>query len=120
MGNDTATTALSASVLDRLLDDDPRAGDPYLDTLDVKDPAKLVGQMQGAQRMPFLYLRAQFLPEEQHMLDSTDVSLPVTNKVLFGLIDGLNRVIRGPLLYERKRFEDMKLSPDVVRLMEDG
>jgi type VI secretion system protein ImpF len=120
MGNGAATAALSASILDRLLDEDPRAGDPYLDTLDLKDPAKLIAKLQVAQGTLFRHLHAQFLPEERELLDRTDTTLQIANEAMAALTDGLNRVIRGPLLYERKRFEEVKLSSDMVRLMEDG
>ena len=38
---------LAASILDRLLDDDPRAGDPRVDSLDLKDLPKLAQKLQS-------------------------------------------------------------------------
>jgi type VI secretion system protein ImpF len=53
-------------------------------------------------------------------LDRGDTTSPIANEPLLALTQGLNRVIQGPLLYEPKRFEEIKLSADMVRLMEDG
>jgi len=120
MGNGAANAALSASILDRLLDEDPRAGDPYLDTLDLKDPAKLIAKLQVPQGTLCRYLHAQFLSVERELLDRTDTTLQIANEALVAVTEGLNRVIRGPLFYDRKRFEEVKLSSDTVRLMEGG
>lgn len=113
----TENLGLMASVLDRLLDDDPRAGDPYLDTLDLKDVAKLAAKLQNPQDSVTRFLRDQFGQEERGVVDREG---SVENDLLLALTEGLNRIIRGPLLYERKRFEGVKLSPDMARLMEEG
>jgi type VI secretion system protein ImpF len=113
----TEGTGLMASVLDRLLDDDPRAGDPYLDTLDLKDPAKLTVRLRSPLDSVTRFMRGQLHPEEQELVDRQG---PVTNDLVLALTEGLNRIIRGALLYERKRFEGVKLSSDMVRLMEDS
>lgn len=109
----------TASLLDRLLDDDPRAGDPYLDTLDLKDPAKLAAKLQNPQNSLMQYIKEQFGSEERAQIDRMSTG-PVSNDVLGALTEGFNRLIRGPFLYERKRFEGITLSPDTVRLMEDS
>ena len=117
MSNPNSEMGLTASILDRLLDDDPRAGDPYLDTLDLKDPAKLTLRLRRPQDSVTRFLRDQLGQEERGFVDREG---PVANDLLLALTEGLNRIIRGPLLYERKRFEGIKLSPDTVRLMEDS
>lgn len=106
-----------ASVLDRLLDDDPRAGDPYLDTLDLKDAAKLIAKLRRPQDSVTRFMRDQLIQEEREFVDRQG---PVSNDLLLALTEVLNRIIRGSLLYERKRFEGVTLSPDMVRLMEDS
>jgi type VI secretion system protein ImpF len=107
----------TASLLDRLLDDDPRAGDPYLDTLDIKDPAKLARRLRSPGDSMTGFLRDQFRPDEQELVDREE---PGVNDLLLALTEGLNRIIKGPLLYERRRFEGVRLSPDTVRLMEES
>jgi type VI secretion system protein ImpF len=116
----TSGTYSVASLLDRLLDDDPRAGDPCMDTLDLKEPAKLLAKLTGAGNGLLRYLKEQFLPEERALLERTNTDAPPANDILIALTDGLNRVILGPLLYEPKRFEGVKLSAATVRLMEDS
>jgi type VI secretion system protein ImpF len=116
----TSDTYSVASLLDRLLDDDPRAGDPYIDTLDLKEPAKLLAKLKEADNGLLQYLKEQFVPEDRALLECTDTDAPPANEMLIALTDGLNRVILGPLLYERKRFEGVKLSAATVRLMEDS
>lgn len=108
---------LTASILDRLLDDDPRAGDPYLDTLDLKDASKLTAKLRNPQDSVTRFLRDQLGQEEREVVDREGA---VANDLLLALTEGLNRIIRGPLLYERKRFEGVKLSQDTVRLMEES
>ena len=115
--NASENSGVAASVLDRLLDDDPRAGDPYLDTLDLKDAAKLTAKLRNPQDSLTRFLWDQLGQEERGLVDREG---PVANDLLLALTEGLNCVIRGPLLYERKRFEGVKLSPDTVRLMEDS
>lgn len=111
--------SLVASVLDRLLDDDPRAGDPFLDPLDIKDPARLRLRLSSPQDSVTRFIRDLFTAEERNAVDREDPA-PNINDLLPALTEGLNRVIRGPLLYERRRFEGIKLSPDTMRLMEDS
>ena len=111
--------ALTTSILDRLLDDDPRAGDPYLDTPDLKDPAKLTGRLKSPRDSVTRFMREQLRPEEREFLDREGTGAGA-NALLLAVTEGLNRIIRGPLLYERKRFEGVALSPDMIRLMEDS
>ena len=110
---------LMASVLDRLLDDDLRAGDPYLDTLDLKDAAKLRGRLRSPQDSVTRFMRQQLLTEEREVVDREEIGAGA-NDLLRALTEGLNRIIRGPLLFERKRFEGIKLSPETVRRMEES
>ena len=111
--------ALTTSILDRLLDDDPRAGDPYLDMLDLKDPAKLTGRLKSPRDSVTRFMREQLRPEEREFLDREGTGAGA-NALLLAVTEGLNRIIRGPLLYERKRFEGVALSPDMIRRMEDS
>jgi type VI secretion system protein ImpF len=113
------SSGLLPSVLDRLLDDDPRAGDPYLDTLDLKDPAKLRRRLTSPQDSVTRFMRDQLRPEERDLVDREGIGAGA-NELLLALTEGLNRIIKGPLLYERKRFEGITLTSDTMRLMEDS
>jgi type VI secretion system protein ImpF len=114
------TVGLAASLLDRLVDDDPRAGDPRVDPLDLKQPAQLAQRLQDSQQPLCRYIREQADPADRHILDQYQGSTPVPQPVMAAIVDCLNRVILGPFLYERRRCDGVTVSPDLVRLMEDS
>ena len=111
---------LAASILDRLLDDDPRAGDPRVDPLDLKDLPKLARKLQSGHDPLSRYIRAQAYPDDLTTLDHYDGAAPVPQPVVTAVVEILNRVILGSFLYERRRFEGVTLSTQTVRLMEDS
>jgi len=111
---------LAASLLDRLLDDDPRAGDPRIDPLDLKQPLPLAQKLQDERHPLFRYIRDQAYPDDLIILDQYDGSIPVPHPVIAATVECLNRVILGPFLYEGRRFEGVNLSPHTIRLMEDS
>jgi type VI secretion system protein ImpF len=111
---------LAASLLDRLLDDDPRAGDPRIDPLDLKQPLQLANRLQEVHHPPIRYIREQAYPEDLEALDRYDSATPVPHPVVTAVVGCLNRVVWGPLFYERRRFDGVILSPQISRLMEDS
>lgn len=111
---------LAASILDRLLDDDPRAGDPRLDSLDLKNIPSLLKKLQSGNDPLTRYIRDQAYPEDLAVLDHYDGATPVPHPVVAAVVDSLNRVILGPFLYERRRFGSIRLSAETVTLMEDS
>jgi type VI secretion system protein ImpF len=111
---------LAASILDRLLDDDPRAGDPRVDPLDLKDLPKLAQRLQSGNDPLSQFIRNQAYPEDLTTLDQYDGTTPVPHPVVTALVEILNRVILGPFLYERQRFGSIRLSAETIKLMEDS
>jgi type VI secretion system protein ImpF len=111
---------LAASILDRLLDDDPRAGDPRVDSLDLKHLPQLAKKLQSGSDPLARYIRNQAYPEDLTTLAQYDGATPVPHSVVAAVVDILNRVILGPFLYERQRFGSIRLSPETVKLMEDS
>lgn len=111
---------LAASILDRLLDDDPRAGDPRIDVLDLTHPSPLAKKLQDAHRPLVRYIREQAYSEDLEVLDRYDGSTPVPNPVVVAVVECLNRVVHGPFLYDRRRFDGVTLSPQTIRLMEES
>ena len=111
---------LAASILDRLLDDDPRAGDPRVDSLDLKHLPQLAKKLQSGNDPLERYIRNQAYPEDLATLDQYDGETPVPRPVVAAMVDILNRVIFGPFLYERQRFGNIRLSAETVTLMEDS
>ncbi len=111
---------LAASILDRLLDDDPRAGDPRVDSLDLKHLPQLAKKLQSGSDPLVRYIRNQAYPEDLTTLAQYDGATPVPRSVVAAVVDILNRVILGPFLYERQRFGSIRLSAETVKLMEDS
>ena len=109
-----------ASILDRLLDDDPRAGDPRLDTLDLNMPAALASKLQSRVDPLSCYVFEQLLPAARATLEAYDGRTPEPQELLLELVNGLNRVIMGPVLYDPQRFSGIKLTQDTLRLIEQG
>lgn len=116
----TTTPILVSSVLDRLLDDDPRAGDPSVDPLDFRDVAKFIERLMRPDDQLSAYILSHFVPEGRAALVNADLHAPIQQSVIMVLTDGLNAVIRGPLLYEPRRFEGKRLTADMIRVMEEN
>jgi type VI secretion system protein ImpF len=106
--------------LDRLLDDDPRAGDPRIDTLDLTRPAALALKIRSRADLLSSYVFEQLTPEGRETLDAYDGRTPEPQELLLALVAGLNGVIMGPLLYDPQRFSGVKLAPETMRLIEQG
>jgi type VI secretion system protein ImpF len=111
---------VTASILDRLLDDDPRVGDPRVGALDLTAPAKLAGKLKSDADALSRHIREQFLPEAREILDSYSGSTPEPQELVAALVEGLNRVIMGPFLYERQRFAGVRLAQDTLKTVEEG
>ena len=111
---------LGASILDRLLDDDPRAGDPRVDPLDLTDLPTLAAKLQSGHDNLSRYIREQAGAEDRTTLDRYDGATPVPQPVVTAIVEILNCVILGPFLYERRRFEGVTLTAQTVRALEGG
>ena len=109
-----------ASILDRLLDDDPRAGDPRIDTLDLTRPSVLALKIRSRADPLLSYVYEQFSPEGRAALDAYDGRTPEPQELLLELAAGLNGVIMGPLLYDPQRFSGVKLPQEALRMIEQG
>ncbi len=120
MALEGSAAALKASVLDRLLDDDPRAGDPKLETLDIKDPQTLATKLKAGGDPLSRYIAERLLSSERDVLDSYTGGKPVPMEVESLLVAVLNRVIEGPFIYERQRFSAVRLSHELRQTMEDS
>jgi type VI secretion system protein ImpF len=112
--------SLVASVLDRLLDDDPRAGDPKVETLDIKDPEALAGKLKVGADPLSRHVTEQLQPHEREILHAYQGGKPIPYEVETLLAAVLNRVIEGPFIYDRQRFSDVKLSGELRQAMEDS
>jgi type VI secretion system protein ImpF len=119
MGSPTTDLRLNPSLLDRLLDDDPRAGTPLLDRDDFKKPSVLAAKLRGARDPISNYLKTQFLPETQRELDRYESATQATDDLQHQMVVGINEVIRRGCIYDQERFAGVRLPKDVMRLIED-
>jgi type VI secretion system protein ImpF len=111
--------ALVASVLDRLLDDDPRAGTPFVDRDDIKKPRALIEKLLQRSDPLSAFIGEQLLPETHSMFDHLTKEPEVSDDLLHTLAVALNQVIRGGCLYDTDRFKGVRLPKDVMRLVDD-
>lgn len=110
---------ITASVFDRLIDDDPRVGTPLLDRADLKSPSGLAAKLRAGEGALSSYLVQQLPPETQAALLQTDERAgAVSEDLLQALIDGINRIIHKPCIYEHRRFAEVKLSRETRQSVE--
>jgi type VI secretion system protein ImpF len=110
---------LVASVLDRLLDDDPRAGTPFVDRDDIKKPRLLIEKLLLRSDALSAFIAEQLLPETQGMLGQIKKGQEVSDDLLHILVVALNQVICMGCIYDTERFKAVRLPKDVMRLLED-
>src|ERR1051325_664420 len=109
---------ITASVLDRLLDDDPRVGTPFLDIPDLKSPFGFVGKLRAGDDPLSRYLAQQLLPETRNALERFEGTGAVPDDLVNGVLDGMNHVIRRGCLYENQRCSGIKLSRETRQMVD--
>ena len=85
---------------------------------DFKDLSGLIIKLQKAQDPLSQYLRDQFSEETLRLLDEYNGQGPPSEALQKALIDELNRILQNGSLYDEQRFENIKLSDDVLELIE--
>jgi hypothetical protein len=86
---------------------------------DLKDAAKLIARLRDPRAPLSKYLWSQFSAPAQRKLAAAAISSTVPPALQDTLVEELNRVLRGPRLFEKKRFAQVKLKPKTRRLVED-
>lgn len=109
---------LTPSVLDRLLDDDPRVGSPFLEVQDLKSPVGLAQKLRAGADSLSRYLFQQLRPEVCDALTRFEGKGSLADELLNGMIDDLNHVIRRTCLYDPQRFSGTKLSREARQMVE--
>ena len=109
---------ITASVLDRLIDDDPRVGSPFLAVTDVKSPVGFAEKLRAVADPLSRFLAEQLLPETRDALIRFQGKGAVPEELLNGIIDGMNQVIRKTCLYDHQRFSEIKLSRETRQMVE--
>jgi type VI secretion system protein ImpF len=115
----TAEKSLAPSVLDRLMDDDPRVGTPFLAPDDIKKPSALVAKLRDGSDPLSKYLSDQGLPDARELLERYDPSKQVSEDLLHRVVVGVNAVIQRGCIYDQVRFKGVRLPKEVMRLVED-
>lgn len=111
---------MTASIFDRLIDDDPRMGSPLLDVMDIKVPAGLLRKLQTGDDPLSRFLVQQLTAETQAALLQVDGKGAVADDLLQAVLDGLNRIIQKPCFYEYQRFSGIKLSREARQVVDSA
>ena len=101
---DTSLT-IAPSILDRLLDDDPRTASPFFSLSDLLNPPGLALKLRNHEETITDLIREQCRPEIQSGIDALDGTSTVPTDLQEGMIEGLNTLIDGECIYEPKRFQ---------------
>ncbi|MCC6368249.1 MAG: hypothetical protein IT165_32385 [Bryobacterales bacterium] len=88
-----------------------------LEAVDVKDAASLAAELRDAKTPLTKYLVSVFPAALNTALDAYTGPQPPDAALLGQIVDGLNAVIAGSLLYTAARFEGIALSPAVVEVV---
>ena len=89
---------------------------PMLRLGDLRDPGDLVVKLRDGQDSLSAYLRTQLSPTTQQLLQSYDNSGAPSDALQRGLVEDLNRLLRGPSIYDQQRFAQVKLSNETLKL----
>ncbi len=88
---------------------------------DISDASALAVRLRNAPDSLADYLKKQLSPETQRLLSENGGAGSVPQPLLKGLVDDLNKVLRGPSLYEANRgyFSRAALSAGTRRLLDE-
>jgi len=114
------TFPLAPSLLDRLLDDDPRTTSPFFTLTDLLNPAGLALKLRQAEDPVSAYVREQLPPDMKKGVDEFDVKSPVISVLQEGMVAGLNKLIDGDCLYNPERFEEINLAETTIRMLQEN
>ncbi len=112
------TSTLAPSLLDRLLDDDPRTISPFFTLTDLLTPPGLALKFRQAEDPVSSYVREQLHPDIIKGVDDLDGTGPVIGFLQEGMVAGLNKVIDGECLYDPERFQYITLAETTIRMIE--
>lgn len=119
MATVSSDNSLVPSVLDRLLDYDPKVGTPFLDREEIKNPKLLVDRLRQPTDSLSAFIATQVLPDTMHEIEQWSTGQEVPPELLDRVVEALNQVLRQRCLYETERFNAVRLPKDVLRLVED-
>jgi len=86
-------------------------------TGDLKDPERFTVKLRNASDPLSKYIREQFSPGTQQMLDAYNDSHPPSNSLKNALIDELNNLLKGESLYKKEYFAQVDLTKETKKLL---
>ena len=84
---------------------------------DLKEPNSMAVKLRDARDPVSQYVRGQLSPELQQQLSGYDDSSPRSDALQRNLVDELNRLLKGPSLFEEGRFSQVPLAEETRKLM---
>ena len=84
---------------------------------DVLRPATLAADFKTPQDTPSAFLRAQFSPDIQHLLDQYDGASPPSHQLVQALAGALDALLQGASLYDPQRFAGVAVSSEIQKLL---
>ena len=111
---DTSLT-IAPSILDRLLDDDPRTASPFFSLSDFLNPPGLALKLRNQEDSISTLIREKCRSEIQNGIDAHDGTSVVPTDLQDGMLEGLNTLIDGDCIYEPERFQGISLSESTIK-----
>lgn len=120
MAKVTSQLSLSPSVLDRLIDEDPRAGSYDFQPEDFRNPQGLAAKLRDGADPLSAYLRDNLLEETREELARFDESHPVSESLQHQLATQLTHLIKTRSIYESRRFQHIRFTKDTLKLIDQS
>jgi sugar phosphate permease len=86
---------------------------------DLKDPSGLAIKLQDEHNLLSKHLREQFSPESRKLLSTYDGASPIPESLIQVMTSELNTVLQGPWLYDKQRFDVIRLSHRTTKKIEE-
>lgn len=95
-------------------------GSGRFDGADIHNSARLVEKLNLAEDGLSRYLVSNFTDTTRGMLDEYDSEEGVSDRLNSALVDELDKVVTGAVIYDSERFRDVDLSGHALRLIEQS
>ncbi len=95
-------------------------GSARFDGKDIHNAARLVEKLNDSEDALSRYLVSNFTDTTRGMLDEYDSAEGVSDRLNSALVDELDKVVTGQVIYDAERFRDVELSGYALRLIEQS
>lgn len=93
---------------------------PLLKMNEIRDPGGFALKLQKPKDSLSKYIREQLSEKTKELVDAYEKSAIPSEELQKALMEDLNRLIKGPCLYEKKRFADVIITEEVRRKIEEN